>query len=82
MHHRSINVQFANKQHASLRESVARLDSAGRLQNIDSMSDAHGQEERVEDRAVLRQMLGLEIATELAAPKHPTGADFLAQVQD
>lgn len=75
-------MQFANKQHSNLRESVARLDSAGRLQNIDSMCDAHGEEAHADNRAILRQMLGLEIATELAAPKHPTDADFLAQVQD
>ena len=56
--------KFANKQHASLRESVARLDSAGSL----------------DGRPVLRQMLGLEVATELASPRHPTDEEYLALV--
>ena len=56
--------KFANKQHASLRESVARLDGAGSL----------------DGRPVLRQMLGLEVAPELASPRHPTDDEYLALV--
>eukprot|EP01043_Picozoa_sp_COSAG02_P054059 COSAG02_NODE_6064_length_3831_cov_5.809218_2_plen_150_part_00 len=70
-------VQFANKQHASLRESVARLDSAGLLEGLDNTSNSH----ETKQRTLLRQILGLEIASELAVPKHPTDPAFLAQVR-
>ena len=58
-------MQFANKQHASLRKSVARLTATGQLR---------------EERAILRQILGLEVTSELAIPRHPTDPKFLAQV--
>ena len=73
-------VQFANKQHASLRESVARLESTGVLEGLGS-SPRDPKQPSSRERAILRQILGLEIASELAVVKHPTDRAFLAQVQ-
>lgn len=75
-------VQFANKQHTSLRESVARLENAGLLEGLDSNSNPQETKKGSgRERALLRQILGLEIASELAVSKHPTDAAFLAQVR-
>ena len=68
-------IQFANKQHASLRESVARLERMGQLGVVGKQGECAG------ERAILRQILGLEVAKELGVPKHPTDSKFLHQVQ-
>ena len=74
--------KFANKQHAALCESVARLDSAGLLGAAAGKSPPSDNKNSSSSssRTLLRQMLGLEVASELAAPRHPTDAEFLAEV--
>jgi hypothetical protein len=75
--------KFANKQHAALCESVARLDSAGLLgaaAGKSPPSDNKNSSSSSSSRTLLRQILGLEVASELAAPRHPTDAEFLAEV--
>lgn len=55
---------------------MARLDRTGKLGGVGREGEHGGETER----PILRQILGLEIASKLGAPKHETDAKFLREV--